>query len=95
MCGCMGLRGITGVGVGAKSLWETGYLIFSMGLVWREVRILAQRSTTPSKEFLSFITTHVMQFIYCKYAVLRCSYFCPLQVKNKPHDGETCIYPWA
>jgi hypothetical protein len=59
-----------------------------MGLVWREVRILAQRSTTSSKGFLSIITTHVMHCIYCKYAILRCSYFCPLQVKNKPHDGD-------
>jgi hypothetical protein len=54
MCGCRGLRGIFGVGVGAKRACGMGQLILSMGLVWREVHILAQKATTPRKGFFAF-----------------------------------------
>ncbi len=40
-----------GVGVGTKRLVGTGQLILSMAPVWSEVCNLAQRATTPSKEF--------------------------------------------
>jgi hypothetical protein len=42
---------------GASSFWETGQLIFSMGLVWREVHTLAQKATTPRKVFFAFEST--------------------------------------
>jgi hypothetical protein len=38
-------------------------LILSMGLVWVEVHILAQRATTPSKKFLILITAHVLNIV--------------------------------
>jgi hypothetical protein len=38
-----------GVGVGPKRLEADGQSIQSMGLVWKEDRILAKRATTPGK----------------------------------------------
>jgi hypothetical protein len=51
---------ITGLRMGAKGLWEAGQLGLSMGLVWREVRILAQRATTSSKGIF-----HLLPQMYC------------------------------
>ncbi len=41
-----------GTGVGAKGLAGEGQSNHSMGLVWREVCILAQKATTPSNGFI-------------------------------------------
>jgi hypothetical protein len=60
MCGCVGLREITEVWVGAKSLWETGQLILSMRLMWTEVHIVVQRATTPRKGFFIHLLLHVL-----------------------------------
>jgi hypothetical protein len=72
----------------------TGQLILSMELVWIEIRILVQRATTPNKGFfLYFITTHVLLFVICavnKLLVFSC--FTPLQVKNKPCDGDPNLH---
>jgi hypothetical protein len=47
----------------------TGQLILIIGLVWREVRILAQKATTPREIFSNFIITHVLLIVVCcKYA---------------------------
>jgi hypothetical protein len=45
LCGCRVLR--WGRGVETKRLVAMGQLILSMGLVWREVRILAQKGYYP------------------------------------------------
>jgi hypothetical protein len=82
--------------------WVRKQSIHSIGLVWWEVRILAQIVTTPMWFFLFFTTaTHVLivHCIYCKYAPVL-FIFSPVQVKNKTCDRvtgmyETCIYSWA
>jgi hypothetical protein len=51
MCGCRGLREIFSVGVRTKGLVATGQLMLSMGVVWREDYILAQRATIEGKGF--------------------------------------------
>jgi hypothetical protein len=54
-CLKMGLKVALGAGVEVKKgLVGEGQSIYSMGLLWREVRILAQRATTLSKGFLFF-----------------------------------------
>ncbi len=77
--------------MGAKSFWEMGQLILSMGLVKMEVCILAQRTTTLSKGFFSNITTHVLPCIVYVVNMLSCAVhiYSPLQVKNKPRDGDS------
>ncbi len=37
----------------------TGQLILIMGLVWREVRILAQKATTPGEKFFLIVFLHM------------------------------------
>ncbi len=86
MCG-NGAEEIFGTRVGANGLVGEEQPVHSMGLVLREIRILAQRSTSPSKGLFYFtlIITHV-QIIYC----ICCKYFLfifPLQVKIKPCEG--------
>ncbi len=53
--------------VGGKRLVGNGEVILSMGLVSREVRILAQRATTPSKEFFFILIPHMC---FCTLYVL-------------------------
>jgi hypothetical protein len=50
-CVEMGLRRMFRAWVGAKWLVGEGQSVHSMGLVQREVQIVAQRATTPSKGF--------------------------------------------
>jgi hypothetical protein len=60
---------------GEVDIWvrgEVGFvgmrrLILSMGLVWVEVRILAQRATTLSKRFspFTFIAIHMLNTVCC------------------------------
>jgi hypothetical protein len=45
---------IWGVDKRLKEHVGRGQLILSMRLVWRDVRILALRATTPSKRFICF-----------------------------------------
>jgi hypothetical protein len=52
MCGFVGLRGGIWRKGGANGLWESGQLILSMALEWREVRTFALKATFPSKVFL-------------------------------------------
>jgi hypothetical protein len=68
MCGCRGLRGIIRVGVGTKRLVRMGQLILSMGPVWREACILAQRATTPNKGFFLVLSPHICR-LSVTYAV--------------------------
>jgi hypothetical protein len=56
---------IWGQGWGPKDLVGKGRLILSMGLAWREVRILAHRDTMPNKGFFVLIKKHV-SIIHCK-----------------------------
>jgi hypothetical protein len=62
---------VWGRGGSEKGLRERGKLIHSMGLVWKEVRILAHRATTPCTviTFFALITTFGLAIccIYCKY----------------------------
>jgi hypothetical protein len=77
MCRFRGLRGIFGGrGEGQKGLWGIGQLILSMGLMWKKVRILGQRTTTPSKGFFVLITTPVLIFVV--YAVNM--FFCAIHI---------------
>ncbi len=78
-CVEIGLRWMVGVGVGAKRAFGQGQSIHSMGLVYREVRILAQRATTPWKGLFIFtlITTHVLiiRSTYYKYVIVLSIFF--------------------
>jgi hypothetical protein len=73
-----GVKGVhLGWGVVArKRLTGKGQSMHSMGLVWREVLILAQRAITRSKGFLVLLTAAHMLIIHCM--LLRYSYFSPL-----------------
>jgi hypothetical protein len=51
MCGYRGLRKTVRVGEGLMGTWQLG---LSTGLVRREVCIVAQQVTTPSKGFFLF-----------------------------------------
>jgi hypothetical protein len=67
------MRGIIGVGVGTKRACGSDAVVLSMGLVWTEVCLLAQRGTNLGKGFSSYffkITTHVLivRYMCCKYA---------------------------
>ncbi len=59
MCGNGDEGGVWGKG-GARGLVDEGQLIHNMGLKWRwrEVCILAQWATTPSKGYLFFRSKH-------------------------------------
>jgi hypothetical protein len=82
----MELRGITGAGVGGQKLGGNGVVSISMGLVWREVHILAQRAATPNKWFFSFITVQVLLSILCEINMLPCAIIifllCRLKIKH-------------
>jgi hypothetical protein len=59
ICGYVDLKR-RALGKGKASGWrETGQLILSMGLEWREFRTLALKATTPSKGFLHLKIPHV------------------------------------
>ncbi len=66
--------GALSMGACQKELVGAGQSIHSMGLVRREVHILAQRATTRSWGFL-----------LCSYTL----HIFPLQVQNKAHDRPT------
>jgi alkyl hydroperoxide reductase subunit AhpF len=51
--------GILKVGVRAKRVWGREAVILSMGLVWREVNILAEKTTTPSKGLFCLESLHI------------------------------------
>jgi hypothetical protein len=51
------MRGIIGVGVGTKRACGNDAVVLSMGLVWTEVCILAQRATNLRKGF-SYLNYH-------------------------------------
>jgi hypothetical protein len=64
-------------------------LILSMGLVWAEVYILAQRATTPSKKISVYSYYHMLTkccYMCCKNACT-IDLFSPLQIKNKSSDA--------
>jgi hypothetical protein len=54
MCGNRVKGDVWGRGRGQKRLVGKYMSIYSKGLVWREVGIFAQRTTTPSKAFFIF-----------------------------------------
>ncbi len=57
-----------------RGLWVRGQSIHSMGLVWIEVYILAQRASSPSKFLFNFLltTTHVLNILVFIVNVLLC-----------------------
>ncbi len=65
MCGNEAERMLVGLGWEPKGLVSEDQLIHSMALVWREVRIHAQRATT-ARAFFNFMIIHVQyySFIY-------------------------------
>jgi hypothetical protein len=69
-----------------------GQSVYSMGLVQREVRILAQRATTQNKGLFILLNHHTCanNSLYILYiCFLSHSYFSSLQVKNIPCEGVT------
>jgi hypothetical protein len=71
---------IWGWGKKCKGFVGRGQLILSMGQVWREVRIFAQRATTPGQGLFCFnCHTCIDSSLCCKYVLcaihifLRCS----------------------
>jgi hypothetical protein len=68
-------------------------LILSMGLVWMEVRILAQRATTPSKGFFCVLPQAYSLFIENTVNIFLCfSYFflSMLKINHVPEIRNMC-----
>ncbi len=72
---------IEGVGSGgrdvAKSLWDIGQIILSVGLEWREVCTPVLKATTPSKGFLyletpyvNYYTLYIIVYYYIYFSTL-------------------------
>jgi hypothetical protein len=69
-------------GWGGPTLKKNCQLTCCMGLECREVRILAQRATIPSKSFFQFESTHILIFICCT-VLYNMVCFSPVQIKIK------------
>jgi hypothetical protein len=72
-----------------------GRLIISMGLVCREISILAHRATAPSKELL--LTTApvlIIHYMCCKYAFCAIHIFllCSLKINCVMKIQNMCLF---
>jgi hypothetical protein len=83
-----GKKGVLGARQGAE---KTGQLILSMGLARAKVHIFVHKATTPSNSFFYtyLITTHALNIVYMFVYHGPKNIFSPLQVKYKPHDGDS------
>ncbi len=74
-CVVAGVEGVIRVRIGTKRLVGTGHLILSMGLVWREVHILAQRATTSNRIFLILLPHMCHCSVFMGYNMLLVLFF--------------------
>jgi hypothetical protein len=106
MCGYGVEGGVWGMGVGGgqKGSWKRGSRFHSVGMVWREVGILAQRVIAPSKAFSFYFNNHTVadNLLYIQYMLYGNMFFVLFiffssAYNNKPYDGGTkhALDSWA